>query len=193
MVLSNVNKTEVIIMVVKVNYKIRRQLSVPSINTDLYPIKTDSQCLEIEPLEQLCNDIQDFIKVLKRTNVIINEYQGICLGEIVRAIVDELKYGEDELDAIINVSSKYNLPLHVVFLAYSTTENYRFAYEKFIISNVIKILNELGFKPMQIYRKIRELPEVGHSYRDVLEVLKAWHDNDFRKFAFFKLDLKSNI
>lgn len=162
-------------MVVRVNYKIKQPLQISSIDTSAYPIKSDDACLDIEPLQNLCDELQDFVAVLKKAKVIIKY-----------ADCQELTHGEDELDAIINVSAKHTLPLHVVFLAYSLAENYRYTYEKFIISHVMKILSDLGFKPMQIYKKIREIPNVSYTYRGILEELKAWQDGEYKAFTFFE-------
>lgn len=173
-------------MVVRVNYKIKQPLQISSIDTSAYPIKSDDACLDIEPLQNLCDELQDFIAVLKNAKVIIKYADGNRLFDIYRAICQELTHGEDELDAIINVSAKHTLPLHVVFLAYSLAENYRYTYEKFIISHVMKILSDLGFKPMQIYKKIREIPNVSYTYRGILEELKAWQDGEYKAFTFFE-------
>ena len=55
----------------------------------------------------------------------------------------------------------------------------------FIQANVIKILSDMGFKPMQIYRHINALPNVCYSYRGILEVLKAWQDGNFVALKFY--------
>lgn len=164
-------------MTVTVDYKIKQDIKA-------YPIHCDSSCLNTEPLKNLCVSIQEYINVVDRANVLIKYADGSRLFEIMRAIAEELAYGRDELDAVIMVSHKYKLPLNMVFLAYSLRENYHAAYEQYIWANVVKILHELGLKPMQIYRKIYERSCI--NYRGILEIIKAWNDDDYIALKFVK-------
>lgn len=165
-------------MTVRVDYDIRHQPRV-------YPIDCDSSCLDTEPLKQLCCNINRYIEAVDRANILIEYAQGSQLLDIMREIAEEISYGRDEFDAVIMVSHRCSLPLNLVFLAYSLREDYRLAYERFIQANVIKILSDMGFKPMQIYRHINALPNVCYSYRGILEVLKAWQDGNFVALKFY--------
>lgn len=165
-------------MVVRVNYKIRSDKAV-------YPIRADDRCLDIEPLQKLCDDVQEFISCVQKANVLIDYADGNHLLDISRAIAEEIDYGRDDLEALTFVSYKFNISLKQVFLAYSLIEDYRIAYENYIMANVIRILNGLGLKPMQIYRKINSLEGVYYQYRGILEILKAWENNNYKELKHY--------
>lgn len=167
-------------MVTVVDYNIRE-------NKRIYPIRCETECLNIDPLLNLIEGLNEYIAVVKRANVLIEHAEGSRLFEIMRAINEEICYGHDEFDAIIMVSHKYKLPLNMVFLAYSLEEEYHHSYERYIMANVIKILFDMGLKPMQIYKKVNALPDTPtYSYRTILETLKAWNDKQYVTLRFFK-------
>lgn len=171
-------------MVVNVDYEIRQPRHA-------YPIQCDDSCLDAEPLRRLVADVNEFIDAVDRANILIQYAEGSRLVEIMHAITEEICYGRNEFDAVIMVSHKYKLPLNMVFLAYSLEEDYRYAHELYIMANVIKILSEIGIKPMQIYKKINALPDSRpYSYRNILEVLKAWGDDQYITLKFLN---KNNI
>lgn len=167
-------------MVVVVDYEIKKDKKI-------YPIQADVQCLDTEPLRKFCDKIEDYIACVERANVLISYAEGNSLFDIMAAIQEEISFGRDELEALMFVSYKFGLPMHQVFLAYSLQSDYHRAYERYILAQVIKILHDLGLKPMQIYRKINELENIYYRYRTVLEVLKAWKDGNYQKLKYYEL------
>lgn len=168
-------------MVTKVEYKIKTE-------PNLYPLHCDLDSLDMDKLKRFIEAAQDFIRTSEQAEILISFADHYRLLDINRAIWEEIHFGADELEAIMMISYKHNLPLRMVFYAYSIKQNYQFAYEKYIYANVIKILSDMGFKPMQIYRHINGLPNPRphHSYREILEVLKGWKDGDFAILSFMK-------
>lgn len=166
-------------MTVIVDYKIKPEPRV-------YPVKCDTKCLDTGPLKIMIDQLQKYVKCVERADVVLSHAEGRHLFEIFRAIAEEVAFGKNELDALITVSIKYKLPMHVLFLAYSLLENYQGAYERYIYANVIKILSDLGFKPMQIYHKINKLDGVYYNYRSILETLHAWTHDEYIALKIFK-------
>lgn len=166
-------------MVVKVNYKIRRDRII-------YPIKADERCLDIEPLISLNDAISEYVQVIQRTQVLLSYADGNSLLDIQSALCEEISYGADDLEAVIMVAHKHKLPLHIVFMAYSLAEDYRYSFEKYIVSEVVKLLDKMGLKPMQIVRKLSSV-ENYYSYRSILEILKAWKDNDYKELKYYDI------
>ncbi|GEM_PF-6970765 len=163
-----------------VDYEIKK-------NKKVYPIQADTHCLDTEPLRKFCDKIQDYISCVERANVLISCAEGNSLFDIMAAIQEEISYGRDELEALMFVSHNFGLPMRQVFLAYSLQSDYHYAYERYILAQVIKILHDLGLKPMQIYRKINSLEHIYYRYRTVLEVLKAWKDGNYQKLKCYEL------
>lgn len=166
-------------MVTKVEYKIKTE-------PNLYPLHCDLDSLDMDKLKKFIEAAQDFIQISEQAEILISFSDHYRLLDINRAISQEIHFGADELEAVMMISYKHNLPLHTVFYAYSLKKNYQFAYEKYIYASVIKILSDMGFKPMQIYRHINSLPHQYYTYRQILEVLKGWKDGDFAILSFMK-------
>lgn len=166
-------------MVTKVEYKIKLEPTV-------YPLDCDINSLNVDKLKEFVEAAQNFIDIAERADILIDRWDSDRLFNIMRAVHQEVAFGADELEAVMRVSYKHNLPLHTVFYAYSINQSYHCSYERFIYANVIKILSDMGFKPMQIYRHINALPDTYYTYRNILEVLKGWKDGDFAVLRFMK-------
>lgn len=143
-------------------------------NKKNYPIKANDSCLDPEPLKDLAVKINEFVEIIERTNIMIDYAESTRLFEINIAIRGEIKNGYDEIDAIVNVSHKNNLPLRMVFLAYNLRTSYETTFQHYIYSLVIKILSDLGLKQGQIYNKIHAITGLcKYDIKDILESFES--------------------